>query len=160
MLDRVKVYLVRHAEAVPEDHALRDEDRWLTARGREAARGLARLLREQQVEPDAVLSSPLPRAMQTAELLADGLDFLGVVEVSPLLRPGAHPRKAAEELAAKGLSVLVVGHEPQMSSLAAFLLGQPAFLPFRTAQACAIEDGAPTFTARADIMQTQALFVE
>jgi phosphohistidine phosphatase len=156
----VKVYLVRHAEAVPEDHAIRDDDRWLTARGREAARGLARLLREQHVEPDAVLSSPLPRAMQTAELLADGLDYLGVVEALPQLRPGAHPRKAAEELATRGMSVVVVGHEPQISSLAAFLLGQPAFLPFRTAQACAIVDGAPSFTARADIMQTQALFVE
>ena len=68
----MKIYLVRHAEAVPEDGAVRDDDRWLTPRGREAARGLARLLREQQVEPDAVLTSPLPRALQTAELLADG----------------------------------------------------------------------------------------
>ena len=66
----MNVFLVRHAEAVPEDHSLRDEDRWLTARGREMARGLARLLREQRVEPDAVLTSPLPRAMQTAEPVA------------------------------------------------------------------------------------------
>lgn len=155
----MKVFLVRHAEAVPEDHALRDEDRWLTGRGREAARGLARLLREQAVEPDAVVSSPLPRAMQTAELLADGLDYLGVVEVLPSLRPGSHPRRAAEELVTRGLAVVVVGHEPQISSLAALLLGQPAFQPFRTAQACAIVDGAPAFIARADLMQTQALFV-
>jgi phosphohistidine phosphatase len=156
----VKIYLVRHAEAVPEEAGLRDEDRFLTSRGREAARGLARLLRENRVEPDVLLSSPLPRAMQTAELLADGLDFLGVVEVLPCLRPGSHPRIAAEELVRRGDAVVVVGHEPQISSLGAYLLGRPSFPPFRTAQACAIEDGAPTFTARSDVMQTRALFVE
>ena len=162
---QVRIYLVRHAEAVPEDVALRDDDRWLTARGREHARGLARLLRDEKVEVDAVVSSPLPRAMQTAELVADGLDYLGVVEVLPALRPGADrifvpARIAAEELVRRGERVLVVGHEPMISSLGAFLLGRPSFPPLRTAQACAIEDRAPTFTARADIMQTHALFVE
>jgi phosphohistidine phosphatase len=156
----VKVYLVRHSEAVPEDVALRDDDRWLTARGREMARGLARLLREEKVEPDAILSSPLPRAMQTAELLANGLDYLGLVEALPALRPGTHPRVAAEALATRGQAVIVVGHEPTISSLVAYLLGRPAFPPMRTAQACAIEHGTPTFTSRADVMQTQALFVE
>lgn len=156
----VKVYLVRHAEAVPEDVALRDDDRWLTARGREMARGLARLLREAKVDPDAVLSSPLPRAIQTAELVAAGLDYLGVIEALPALRPGAHPRIAAEAIVQRGMAVVVVGHEPSISSLGAFLLGRPAFPPFRTAQACAIEDHAPTFTARADVMQIQPLFVE
>lgn len=156
----VKIVLIRHAEAVPEDLALRDDDRWLTARGREHARGLARLLRELAVEPDAVLSSPLPRAMQTAELVAGGLDYLGIVEVLPALRPGAHPRVAAEELVAHGQVVVAVGHEPMVSSLGAFLLGRPSFPPFRTAQAMLIEDGRPTFTCRADVMQTQALFVE
>jgi phosphohistidine phosphatase len=159
MLDGVKVYLVRHADAVSEDVAGRDEDRWLSARGREAARGLARLLREQGVEPDAILSSPLPRAMQTAELIANALDFLGVVEVLPALRPGAHPRVAAQELITRGDAVLVVGHEPSISSLGAFLLGIPSFPSMRTAQACAIVDGAPTFSSRADVMQTVALFV-
>ncbi len=159
MLDGVKVYLVRHADAVSESVAGRDDDRWLSAQGREAARGLARLLREQGVTPDAILSSPLPRAMQTAELIADGLDFLGVVEVLPALRPGAHPRVASQELMSRGEAVLVVGHEPNISTLGAFLLGLPSFPSMRTAQACAIVDGAPTFSARADLMQTSALFV-
>lgn len=56
----MKLYLVRHADAVSEDVAGSDDVRWLSARGREAARGLARLLREQNVELDAVVSSPLP----------------------------------------------------------------------------------------------------
>jgi phosphohistidine phosphatase len=156
----VKLYLVRHAEAVSEETAGSDDVRWLSARGREAARGLARLLREQNVEIDAVVSSPLPRAMQTAELVAGGLDYLGVVEAMTSLVPGAHPRRAAEELATRGRAILVVGHEPTMSSLGAYLLGRPSFPPFRTAQCNAIENGAPTFTARADVMQVHALFVD
>ncbi|HUQ03587.1 MAG TPA: phosphohistidine phosphatase SixA [Kofleriaceae bacterium] len=156
----MKLYLVRHADAVSEDVAGSDDVRWLSARGREAARGLARLLREQNVELEAIVTSPLPRAMQTAELVAAGLDYLGVIEALPELAPGRHPRRAAEELGSRGRAVMVVGHEPTMSSLGAFLLGRPSFPPFRTAQCSAIESGVPTFTSRADIMQTHALFVE
>ena len=156
----MKVYLIRHAEAVAESVAGTDEDRWLSPRGREAARGLARLLREQKVELDAVVSSPLPRAVQTAELVADGIDYLGPIEILRGLAPGAHPRRAAEEIAIRGGAVAVVGHEPGISALGALLLGLPAFPQLRTAQACAIEDGAPTFTARADLMRIDALFVE
>ena len=65
------IYLVRHAEAVPEEDAGSDRDRWLSPRGREAARILGRLLREQQIDPAAIVCSPLPRAVQTAELIAD-----------------------------------------------------------------------------------------
>src|SRR5436309_1582525 len=67
---QMHIYLVRHGDAVPEEDAGSDRDRWLSARGREAARVLGRLLREQNIEPDAILCSPLPRAVQTAELLA------------------------------------------------------------------------------------------
>lgn len=154
------MYLIRHADAVAADVAGSDPHRWLSSRGREAARGLARLLREREVELDAVVTSPLPRAVQTAELVADGTDFLGEIEVLPSLAPGAHPRRTAEALPERGLSIAVVGHEPSISMLGALLLGKPSFPPFRTAQACAIENGAPTFTARADLMQVLALFVE
>jgi phosphohistidine phosphatase SixA len=74
--------------------------------------------------------------------------------------PGSHPQVAARQLANRGESVLVVGHEPSISALGALLLGRPSFPPFRTAQACAIENGAPTFAARADIGQVHALFVD
>jgi len=156
----MNIYLVRHGDAVPEEDAGSDRDRWLSARGREAARVLARLLRETRVEPDAIVCSPLPRAVQTAELVATGLDFLGPIVSLRCLEPAAHPRVAAGEIVQAGMRVLVVGHEPSISGLGAHLLGRPAFPPFRTAQCCAIEDGKPTFTARADIAQVQAYFVE
>ncbi|MEO8554760.1 MAG: phosphoglycerate mutase family protein [Kofleriaceae bacterium] len=157
---RVKLYLIRHAEAVSEEVAGGDHDRWLSPRGREAARGLARLLREQRVELDTIISSPLPRALQTAELVAAGLDVLGAVDVEPALAPGFHPRRVIDGLRARGQAIAIVGHEPTISVLTAMLLGQPAFPAFRTGQCCAIERGAPTFTARSDVMQVHALFLE
>jgi phosphohistidine phosphatase len=156
----MRIYLVRHGDAVPEEDAGSDRDRWLSPRGREAARILARLLREQQIAVDAILSSPLPRAVQTAELIAGGIDYLGPIASRRCFEPGAQPRVAADELRAAGASVLVVSHEPAVSTLGAFLMGRPAFPQFRTAQCCAIEEGKPTFTARADIAQIQTLFVD
>jgi phosphohistidine phosphatase len=156
----VRIYLVRHGDAVPEEDAGSDRDRWLSAKGREGARILGRLLREQRVEPDTILSSPLPRAVQTAELLAQALDYIGIVTSLRCLEPSAQPRVAASEIMARGASVLVVSHEPAISSLGSYLLGRPAFPQFRTAQCCAIENGKPTFTARSDLDQVSAMFVD
>jgi phosphohistidine phosphatase len=156
----MRIYLVRHGDAVAEEDAGSDRDRWLSPRGREAARILGRLLREHNIAPDTIVCSPLPRATQTAELLAAGLDYIGPIASWRCLEPSAMPRIAAGQVAAAGLSVIVVGHEPSISSLGAFILGRPSFPPFRTAQCFAIEDGKPTFTARADIDQVQPYFVE
>ncbi len=159
MLGPMRIYLVRHGDAVPEEDAGSDRDRWLSPRGREAARILGRLLREQGLAADAIVASPLPRAVQTAELIAAALDHLDPIATRRCLEPSAHPRVAAGELAALGGAVIVVGHEPSISSLGALLLGRPAFPSFRTAQCCAIEDGKPTWTARADTGQVLAYFV-
>jgi phosphohistidine phosphatase len=160
MLARVRIYLVRHGDAVPEEDAGSDRDRWLSPRGREGARVLGRLLREQALSLDAIIASPLPRAVQTAELLAAALDYLHPIATRRCLEPSAHPRVAAGELAALGGAVLVVGHEPAISSLGAFLVGRPSFPTFRTAQCCALEDGKPTWTARADTGQVLPYFID
>lgn len=120
---------------------------------------LGRLLREQGVVPDAIMSSPLPRAVQTAELLATGLDYIGAISSRRCFEPSAQPRVAAQEIMAAGGAVVIVSHEPAVSTLGAYLLGLPAFPTFRTAQCCAIEDGKPTFTARADLGTIQTLLV-
>ena len=157
----MQIYLVRHGDAVPEEDAGSDRDRWLSSRGREAVRVLGRLLRDQKVEPEAIVSSPLPRAVQTAELLANAFDHFGTIVTLRCLEPGAHPRAAVNQImAAGGSSVLVVSHEPTISGLGATLLGRPSFPNFRTAQCCAIEHGKPTFTARADLAQIVPLFTD
>src|SRR3954468_2256493 len=117
----MRIYLVRHGDAVPEEDAGSDRDRWLSPRGREAARILGRLLRETKVEPDAIVCSPLPRAVQTAELIAQSLDYFGVIQSLRPLEPSARPEVAAREVLACGRSVIVAGHEPSISALGAHL---------------------------------------
>ncbi|HEX2690480.1 MAG TPA: phosphoglycerate mutase family protein [Kofleriaceae bacterium] len=156
----MRIYLVRHGDAIPEEQAGSDRDRWLSPHGREAVRVLGRLLRENSVVPDMILSSPLPRAVQTAELLAGSLDYLGTVVSLRGLEPAAQPQAAAPAIRSAGAAVLVISHEPVISAIGAFVLGLPAFPQFRTAQCCAIENGKPTFTARADLAQVLPLFVD
>lgn len=98
--------------------------------------------------------------MQTAELIAAGVDYLGPVASRRCFEPAAQPQVAAEELYTAGAAVLVVSHEPAISALGAFLMSRPSFPQFRTGQCCAIEDGKPTFTARPDLNQVQAYFLD
>ena len=144
------IYLVRHGDAVPEELAGSDRNRWLSEHGRDSARELAQRLRDQAIAIDAILTSPLPRAVQTAELIAQGLEFRGPVVARRCLEPSGQPRPAAGEILAAGGRVLVVSHEPAISALAAHLLGRSAMTPFRTAQCCAIANGTLTFTLRSD----------
>src|SRR5262245_55747548 len=139
----MKVYLIRHADAVEEDARLGDEARYLSSLGRQTARAVGRKLREQSVEFDVVLSSPLVRAVQTAELIAEATDYVGVVEAAPYLAPGVHPRVTIDDLSRRAGALALVGHEPMMSALAALLVQRPGFPPFRKAQVALIEDGRP-----------------
>lgn len=147
----MRILLVRHADAVPESAALRDEHRTLSPAGRHQVRELAALLAETGLELGAVVTSPLVRAVQTAELLVRWLDWAGPVEASLHLAPAlAAPTSVAEWLARSaepfGSAVLAaVGHEPSISHLARVLgggPGGPAVPAFGKAEACLIEDGA------------------
>lgn len=155
----MRVFLCRHAHAVDEGPRLTDEARWLTPKGRQVARAVGRRLREQGVELDAVVTSPLVRAVQTAELVADGADFVGQIEAILPLAPGVPARLAAEELPSRGGAVLVVGHEPGISSLGAWLTNRPAFPPFRKGQVTLIEDGRPGWWLDPETMRIEPLLV-
>ncbi len=151
--------MIRHASAVADAEVGSDEARYLSASGRQDCRIVGRMLRDENVVFDAMLTSPLVRAVQTAELLADATDYLGVIEAHPGLRPGAVPRVVAHELPTRGVAVAVIGHEPTISLLGAFLVAQPGFVPFRKCQVCAIENGKPLWTLRADVCQFQDLVI-
>lgn len=104
--------LVRHAVA-EDSHVLGDEARALTSEGRAAFRHHARRLA--RLTPlTGIVTSPLVRAVQTAELLAEAFG-LSSVEVHPALVPGkgAHKRilKLAREL---GPGWALVGHNPSL----------------------------------------------
>src|SRR5262245_39952998 len=106
----MRIYLIRHAHAVDEGRDVPDEARWLNATGRGAAGVVGAKLREAGHSFDAVLTSPLVRAVQTAELVAAAVGYPGEIVASRALEPGVPPRAVVGELAAQGVSVAVVGH--------------------------------------------------
>jgi len=140
----VQVFLIRHAEAVAETHALPDPHRHLTATGRRQARALGDRLRWHDCLPTHIWSSPLVRAVQTAELVAGNLHSELVIDVIPGLGPDADPGALLGALRGLGgeAIVVMVGHEPVLSALGALLIGRPALPGLARAEAVRIADGA------------------
>ena len=139
----MQVFLVRHADAIEETLAQRDPHRHLTAAGREQARALGDRMRWYDCAPTHVWSSPLVRAVQTAELVVTGLQCTAAVEVMPSLAPDGVVRDVVAALRAlpADVAVLVVGHEPSLSAIGALLIDNPAFEALTKAQAARIVDG-------------------
>jgi phosphohistidine phosphatase len=126
MLPAVQLVIVRHADAASGEP---DELRPLNPEGRETARALGQRLAEEGVRPDAVLTSPLLRARETAQELARPAG----VEPEPdeRLAPGASAEDVRAAAQGRGEIVIVVGHQPDCSRIAAALTGgeEPAFPP-------------------------------
>jgi phosphohistidine phosphatase len=126
----MRLVIVRHAEAAA---GTPDELRTLTALGREQARDLGHRLREELGTVDAVLSSPLLRARETAEALG-----LGRPEPDERLAPGATADDVRDAVEGRGDTVVVVGHQPDCGRIAA-ALGLDEEPPFPPAGAHVIE---------------------
>ena len=134
---RVRVTLVRHGEA--GDDARRDEERSLTERGRADTRRVGRTLARRGARFGAVLTSPLVRAVQTAEIIAAATGYRGRVTITRALEPEA-PAAAVVELlgtadfASGAKSIALVAHEPILSRVAALLTGAPRFPALRKSE--------------------------
>jgi phosphohistidine phosphatase len=121
----VILYFVRHGDAGHHSAAADDDDRRLTEAGIAALRAGGPLLRRLNLRPDLVLSSPLPRALQTAELVIEGLGTDGPPVLDDRLRPGADWGDFARAMAAHpdARRVMFVGHEPDLSRAMRLLTG-------------------------------------
>lgn len=117
-------YVVRHAIAEDAPPGGDDAERRLTAEGRRKMRGVVRGLRIIGVEPDVILTSPLARAAETADILIGGLRSAPEPRTLEALAPDTSPEDTLKALRQFGRSqqVMVVGHEPNLSSLLAVLL--------------------------------------
>jgi phosphohistidine phosphatase len=121
----VRLYLVRHAQAASGEP---DDLRPLTPEGREQARALGERLRDDDARPDAVLTSPLLRARETGGELARAFEL--EAEPDERLAPGASVEDVRAVVEGRGERVVVVGHQPDCSQIAAALTGsEPAFPP-------------------------------
>lgn len=134
---------MRHADAVAETLALRDPHRHLSSHGRTQARALGDRLRWHDCAPSQIWSSPLVRAVQTAELVALGLGLDTPVEALPHLAPDGSARDVANAVRAlpADTAVMLVGHEPSISAIGALLVGATDFEALDKAQAVRIVDG-------------------
>jgi phosphohistidine phosphatase len=141
----MKLYLVRHAEAIERSGTTPDASRYLTTKGRLAFRKIARRVRRAGIAPDVILTSPLLRAVQTAEILAERLKHEGPVVVAKELSPGFDLPALRSLLAEAGnpREAAFVGHEPDLGTLAAMLLDVPGGFPLRKGAVLAFEaDGS------------------
>src|SRR6266850_5206677 len=121
----MQLYVVEHGIAVEGGEGIPDEWRPLTDKGRRRFQKTARAFGKLGRKLDLILTSPLVRAVQTAEILA-GETEPGEVAVLPELDPKfdvAAVRSAIAARAGKAEAVAIVGHEPQLSSVLAALSG-------------------------------------
>lgn len=137
------ICLMRHGIAADLGGKIKsDAERPLTSEGIAAIEEEARGIRKLDLQFDAILTSPLVRARQTAEIVAEFLhaedrleicDALGI----PASMPGVIKRLRDYEMTS---GVLLVGHQPDIGRLAGHLIGQDKlWLPFKKGGVCRVE---------------------
>ena len=139
-----ELYIMRHGIAIARG-SLRfsdDSKRPLIPEGKEKMREVARGLDRMGFEVDWIVTSPLVRAVETAEIVAASLASSVPVDFCDALRPGGSPEGLIAFLAQRPnrRKVLIVGHEPDLSELAARLIGagSQANLAFKKGGCCMI----------------------
>ena len=109
----MKLYLLRHGKADWPNWDQPDDERPLTEEGKKEVAAVAKLLSRLEITP-VILTSPLPRASQTAEIA--GKHLSAKVHPEPLLRPGFDAARLGKLLKNfSGKSLMVVGHEPDFT---------------------------------------------
>ena len=146
----MELLIVRHAIAVERGDAAfaNDDERPLTPEGIHKFRAAARGLRGLGVKPDRIVTSPLVRARQTAEILRDATATRVDLDFSKRLAPGGDYAALLQEIGALGVErVAAVGHEPHLSGFLSYCLvggsARGSFLLKKGAAALVLFDGPP-----------------
>ncbi|MBI5512600.1 MAG: phosphohistidine phosphatase SixA [Deltaproteobacteria bacterium] len=133
----MKVLLLRHGEAV-DDAPSGDGDRWLTAHGRQATRRVAERMAT-HCAPRTIWTSPLVRATQTAEIVAGALGLEDNLSVERSLITGDVDALLRRLRAFDGANpLLLVGHEPTLSTLTRRLLGADTWPGYKKSMVCGL----------------------
>ena len=116
------LYFLRHGEADWPDWEKSDDERPLTKRGKKEMHEVAAFLKRVKAQSDLIVTSPLPRASQTARIAAEHLKVK--CREDKLLAPG-FGRQQLERLLKKypAESLMIVGHEPDFSNTISQLAG-------------------------------------
>jgi phosphohistidine phosphatase len=121
----MELYLFRHGIAEDRSPTGRDADRRLTEEGRAKLRRVLERAHVAGVDPSLILSSPLKRALETAEIAAHELGYGGRIVRTDALTPDSSPTKVWAEIRthADESAILLAGHEPLFSHTVAWMLG-------------------------------------
>ena len=124
----MQLYIVRHGVAIDREDPKcpSDPDRFLTQEGIEKTKEVAKGLAKLADEPDLLLTSPYVRALQTAEIVADALDYpKQKIRKTDALLPGAEAQQLFRELAKDKdhSTVFLFGHAPHVDELLATAVG-------------------------------------
>ncbi len=124
--------VLRHAKSSWNESGLADHDRPLNERGERDAPRVGKLLREQRLAPDIIISSDAVRTRMTAAAVAEAAEYAGAIRFEPLLYHAAPDDilvvlRAAPEPDAD--TVMIVGHNPGLEGLVAQLTGEAQDLP-------------------------------
>jgi phosphohistidine phosphatase len=121
----MEIYLLRHGVAEEGRPGSRDADRALTAEGRKKLRAVLEVAKRGGMNPDVILTSPYRRALETARIAAEMLDFKDPLIEAPALTPQSRVEEAWEEICLhdEAGALLVSGHEPLTGELIRFLCG-------------------------------------
>jgi phosphohistidine phosphatase len=136
------LYLVRHAIAAERGAKWPDDGkRPLTHKGAARMRLTVRGLRRLGAEIDLILTSPLVRARQTADIVAEGIGSAPEVIEVDALTPDQSPPAVGAALApyASVSRIALVGHEPGLGELAAWLVGAREPIEFKKGAVCRID---------------------
>ena len=141
----MKLYILRHGDAVESgDPRYNENERPLTPKGVQRTKLLAHALRQMEISFDAVLSSPLTRARETAEIIVRGLRLEKKFELTEHLALSGSMAKLVDRI--NGIhpmpeAVLLVGHEPYLSGFVSLLCtgGPDLALTFKKGALCRLE---------------------
>ena len=145
----MRLYIVRHSNAlnIGEEGIRHDDERFLSPKGRKRAEMVGKALKAMGCEPELILTSPLARALETAEIIAGVLQPDMAVETSEGLRPGGMADDVVQALGERTpASVLVSGHAPDVTDMTCQFLGQNVSADIRfgkTAVACLVFEDSP-----------------
>ena len=124
----MEIYILRHGIAEEAKPGQGDAGRRLTADGKQKLARILACARKAGVRPGVVLSSPYKRAMETAQMACEELRVERPIVKTEVLLPMERAERVWDEIRVykDASQLMVVGHEPQLSSVAAFLIGAPA----------------------------------
>jgi phosphohistidine phosphatase len=124
----MELYLFRHGIAEDAGPGQSDARRALTDEGKKKVAEVVKAARRAGVEPSLIVSSPYVRAVETAQIAVEGFGYKGDLIRTETLVPFGSPEEVWAELRdySEERAILLAGHEPLLSRLAAFLLASPA----------------------------------